>query len=286
MKTRDIHIRDPFVLVDRETYYLYGTRGSTCWGEADGFDCYVSHDLENWSDPVEIFHKPEGFSADKNYWAPEVHVVDGLYYLFATFNSVAKDRKGTMILQADKPTGPFHLHSEGKITPEEWNCLDGTFYRDRQGTPHMVFCHEWVDLGDGEICEVSLSPDLKRPITKPRTLFSASQATPWVRPIQHPSRTDPVYVTDGPFLFRRKNGQLLLLWASFGERGYAQAIAVSDNGDIDGNWSIEPTLLFEEDGGHGMLFYDLRGRLLFTCHQPNTTGLERPVFLDLTQTLG
>ena len=38
MKLSDIHIRDPFVLLHEDKYYLYGTRGATCWGEADGFD--------------------------------------------------------------------------------------------------------------------------------------------------------------------------------------------------------------------------------------------------------
>lgn len=38
MKTAEINIRDPFVLLYGETYYLYGTRGATCWGPATGFD--------------------------------------------------------------------------------------------------------------------------------------------------------------------------------------------------------------------------------------------------------
>ncbi len=48
MKREDINIRDPYVLVDEGKYYLYGTRSETCWGEAFGFDCYVSDDLENF----------------------------------------------------------------------------------------------------------------------------------------------------------------------------------------------------------------------------------------------
>ena len=47
MKRTDINIRDPFVLVSGGTYYLYGTRSATCWGPADGFDCYVSGALGN-----------------------------------------------------------------------------------------------------------------------------------------------------------------------------------------------------------------------------------------------
>ena len=49
---KDIHLRDPFVLLDQGRYYLYGTRGATVWTEADGFDCYTSDDLVEWSGPA------------------------------------------------------------------------------------------------------------------------------------------------------------------------------------------------------------------------------------------
>ncbi len=74
-----VNIRDPYILLHEGIYYLYGTRSATCWGEADGFDCYKSEDLENWEGPIEIFHRPEGFFADRNYWAPECYFVNGYF---------------------------------------------------------------------------------------------------------------------------------------------------------------------------------------------------------------
>lgn len=71
MKREEINIRDPFVLTRNGQYYLYGTRGATCWGPADGFDVYVSRDLENWDGPFECFHNDGTFWADRNYWAPK-----------------------------------------------------------------------------------------------------------------------------------------------------------------------------------------------------------------------
>ena len=55
MKTDEINIRDPYILCDNGIYYLYGTRAETCWGKAEGFDCYKSKNLIDWSEPVEIF---------------------------------------------------------------------------------------------------------------------------------------------------------------------------------------------------------------------------------------
>ena len=91
MKTNEINIRDPFLLLHEGKYYLYGTRSATCWGEADGFDCYVSADRENWDGPFEIFHRPDGFWADRAYWAPECVHHDGAFFLITTLG--ASDRK-------------------------------------------------------------------------------------------------------------------------------------------------------------------------------------------------
>ena len=279
MKRTEINIRDPFVLVHEGKYYLYGTRGATCWGPADGFDVYVSDDLENWRGPVECFHNDGSFWADRNYWAPEVHAWKGCYYMFASFKKDGICR-GTAILRADTPLGPFVPHSDGRITPPAWECLDGTFYVSPEGKPYMVFCHEWVQIGDGEVCAVPLTEDLRAAAGEPFVLFHASDA-PWCKAMHHSSGMEG-YVTDGPFLWRTADGTLLCLWASFSQSGYTEGVAVSDNGDIMGRFTqAEP--LFDDDGGHGMVFRDLNGQLYLTLHSPNQHLEERPVFHPLTE---
>lgn len=272
MKRNEINIRDPFVLPYQGVYYLYGTRGATCWGKCTGFDVYTSTDLEEWEGPIEVFHKPEGFWADQNYWAPEVHVYDGNFYAFVSFKADGVCR-GTQILKSDSPLGPFHVHSPKPITPADWECLDGTFYVDKNGEPYMIFCHEWVQVRDGQMCAVKLSKDLTHPVTEPVVLFTAGTPT-WAFGVKN----GPNFVTDGPYMYRMKNGELIMLWASFSKEGYAQAIARSDNGEITGNWSIDEDLLYEKDGGHGMLFTSFDGDLYLTLHTPNEPLTERPIF--------
>jgi len=209
MKRSEINIRDPFVLVHEGKYYLYGTRGATCWSFATGFDVYVGEDLENWSDPVPCFENDGTFWADRNYWAPEVHVWKGRFYMFASFKSETVHR-GTAILVADSPMGPFRPHSAGCVTPSDWECLDGTLYVDKAGKPWIVYCHEWVDVGDGEIWATPLTDDLKAPAGEGRLLFHASDA-PWGVD-NHAGTGEPeCRVTDGPFLWRMKDGTLLCL---------------------------------------------------------------------------
>ena len=278
MKLCDINIRDPFVLVHEGIYYLYGTRGATCWGPADGFDVYVSRDLADWSEPRVCFRNDGTFWADRNYWAPEVYAYGGAFYMFASFKAEERCR-GTAVLRAETPLGPFEPWSEGCVTPPDWECLDGTLYVSPDGTPYMVFCHEWVQAGDGEICAIPLTRDLRGPAGEARLLFRASEA-PWCKEVRHSSGKTG-YVTDGPFLWRAEDGRLLMLWSSLSESGYAQGLAASESGDIVGPFRQLPPL-FLDDGGHGMLFRTLEGRLMLSLHSPNTHLAERPVFRDVT----
>lgn len=282
MRLEDINIRDPFVLTWDGAYYLYGTRGPTCWGEADGFDVYVSRDLKDWDGPKPCFHNDGTFWATRNYWAPEVHRWRDGWYMFASFKAEGV-RRGTAILTADSPLGPFRPHSDGPVTPADWECLDGTFYVSRAGKPYMVFCHEWVQAVDGEIHAMPLTNDLRAAAGAPRLLFRASEA-PWAtegRPVDG----KPSHVTDGPFLWRGSDGTLQCLWAGFSAQGYTEGLAVSDNGDIDGRFQqAEP--LFMRDGGHGMVFRTLEGRLMLALHSPNEHLKERPRFMPLTERNG
>ena len=279
MKRTDINIRDPFVLVHEGAYYLYGTRGATCWGPADGFDVYVSRDMEEWDGPFVCFHNDGSFWADRNYWAPEVYFYQGAFYMFASFKN-PDVRRGTAVLKAESPLGPFVPHSDGCVTPRDWECLDGTLYVDKAGKPWMVFCHEWVQAGDGEVDAIPLTDDLSAPAGEPKLLFRASEAS-WCKVMHHSSGVDGC-VTDGPFFWRTADGTLLCLWASFSAGGYTEGVAVSSNGEIDGTFTqVEP--LFMDDGGHGMVFRALDGQLYLTLHSPNAHLEERPFFHPITE---
>lgn len=282
MMRQEINIRDPFVLVHEGLYYLYGTRAATCWGEADGFDAYISRDLETWDGPHECFHNDGTFWANRNYWAPEVYAYGGAFYMFASFKRDGVCR-GTAVLRADSPLGPFAPHSDGCVTPETWECLDGTLYVSRQGEPYMVFCHEWVQASNGEICALPLTADLRAAAGEPRVLFRAGEAE-WSKLMRHSSGMSG-YVTDGPFLWRTADGTLMCLWAGFSEEGYTEGVAISSNGEIDGVFTqAEP--IFRRDGGHGMVFRDLEGNLWLTLHSPNQHLQERPMFYRLIEAEG
>lgn len=274
LKNSDINIRDPFVLVYKETYYLYGTRAANFGCCTGGFDVYKGKDLENWEEPIQVFDSEKyGLNKMAN-WAPEVHEYNGRFWMFATFVAESGMR-GTYILESDSPEGPFVPHTEDPVTPEEWECLDGTLYIE-DGKPYLVFCHEHTQITDGTVCFAPLADDLSHITEEPKVIFKASDfLTKEVTEAEHG-------ITDGPYMHRLKNGTLLLIWSTV-ENGYKQCVAVSENGKISGKFThLEP--IFKDDGGHGMVFRDFEGKLRLTLHCPNIQGSERPVFFEIHET--
>ena len=295
MKISEVQIRDPFVLPLQEdnTYYLFGSTDKDVWrGPGVGFDCYRSQDLQEWEGPIPAFRPKPGFWATTQFWAPEVHRYSGRFFMFATFNA-DQGYRGTQVLVSERPEGPYEPWTDGPVTPPHWQCLDGTLHVDDDGAPWIVFCHEWVQVHNGAIHAMRLTADLKQAAGRPVFLFNATEA-PWVRSLHrlHVQGTAgneqrgfqfPVYVTDGPFLHRTTGGSLLMLWSSFGVKGYAMGIARSESGGVQGPWHQESDLLWAEDGGHGMIFRSFDQRLFLAIHAPNDTPNERAIFRELVE---
>ena len=261
---------------------MYAQTGNRDDSAEKGVEAYTSTDLENWTGPTPVFSFPKRFWADYQVWAPEVHKYKDRYYLFVTLSSTdilkappptthekwpQQVKRGTQILVADSPEGPFIPFRNKAHTPADWSALDGTLHVE-DGIPYMVFCHEWTQIGDGSMEVVQLSEDLSEPVDVPLTLFHAGEAS-WVVPVLEQGK-----VTDGCFLYTTGNGQLIMLWSSIGEKGYAMGQAISQSGFIIGPWE-DGGLLFEENGGHGMIFESFEGELILCFHQPNVSPQER-----------
>ena len=283
IRTEEIRIRDPFIFVDSisKTYYMYAqcqnkiSRDKT----KQGVEVYKSRDLQTWKGPKMVYLVPDKFWAPNGVWAPEVHFYDGKYYLFTTFLVGKNKRKGSQILVSDSPDGQFKPFSNKPHTPKKWLCLDGTFWEE-DGYPYMVFCHEWVQVTDGTIELIALKKDLSKTKGKPKTLFNASSAK-WVRNLSEISSRPDGYVTDGCFLYKTKTGNLMMIWSSFGDEQYAVGMAISESGKIAGPWKHLDEPLFKANGGHGMIFKTLEGKLMLVLHQPNNSPNERAYFFEI-----
>ena len=165
---KDIYIRDPFILpvAEEGVYYMYASSPTKENGVTyGGMVAYKSKDLKTWTGPVRVFDVPRDNGLTGTVWAPEVHLYNGKYYLFATCYHPNIGR-GTQIFVCDTPDGKYKPMTERPITPAGWDCLDGTLYIDN-GKPYMVFCHEWVQIKDGEIWALPLTEDLSAAAGEP-----------------------------------------------------------------------------------------------------------------------
>ena len=273
LKRKDIRIRDPYILTDKEAgcYYMYGTTAlaPNSLGAFNTFSVYKSTDLENFEEPKIVFDGAKiGYWADRDFWAPEVHKYKGRYYLFGSVKANGRNRT-TEIFVSNTPYGSFEPILKKPVTPEGWECLDGTFIVE-DGIPYMVFCHEWVQVGDGEICAIQLSDDLTQPIGEPKLLFRASDE-PAVNVYM-----EGKYVTDGPF-FYREGGKLRMIWSSYSKGRYLVLEAESES--LLGKWKHLGSR-YDFDGGHAMLFDSLDGNRMISLHSPNKAGYERALFLE------
>ena len=273
IKREDIRIRDPFILTDTENqcYYMYGTTALEPHSlkAKNTFSVYRSKDLENFEEPKIIFDGSKvDFWADRDFWAPEVHRYHGKYYLFGSCKAEGKCR-ATHIFVCDTPDGEFVPLTEKPITPEDWECLDGTFWVE-DGIPYIIFSHEWKQVIDGELWAMPLSKDLKRAAGEPFMLFRASE-NPNVS-----QTASGAYITDGPFMYT-ENGRLCMMWSSLYQGRYLVLGAESDF--LKGKWTHSGSR-FDFDGGHAMLFQRLDGVRMISLHAPNKPDFERPFFCE------
>lgn len=274
-----IRLRDVFIFPEAatRTYYLV-TSVQRPPHSGTGVSVFTSKDLELWHGPFSVFDLRSDDWANGKIWAPEMHFYNGKYYLFTTFNAsnaAASIKRGTVILAANSPMGPFREFNNRSHTPTNELALDGTFWVE-DGVPYMVYCHEWVQIKDGTINMLRLKPDLSDADGPPKVLFKGSDA-PWT------GRRE-TYVTDGPYLYQSKSGELMMIWSSFIGRNYATGVAVSASGRLEGPWVQQRQPLFDKDGGHGMIFRKFDGTLMLLLHQPNQAPNERARLFELEDT--
>ncbi len=274
IKLGDLPFRDICVLPDpvSKKYYMIGFLKSM--PSAQEVACYESKDLINWGNYKTALYNNSEY---KQSWAPELHYYNGSYYLFASLQTYEDgDLRGCYILKSDKPDGPYKKYSD-RITPKTWQCLDGTLYVDDSGIPYMVYCREWINLpgGNGEMYAVRLTKNLKSTDGDPKLLFKAKD-----------NKLSSDGVTDGPWLYKAKNNDLVMIWSKYINGKYTVISARSKDG-IMGNWSQDNTPLFTNDGGHAMIFKDFSGNLKIAFHiRSSDKGNETPVIYGLTDNNG
>ncbi len=270
-RLEDIHVRDPYVVREGEWYYLTGTLSHRNISDGYGVPLYKSQDLVTWQGPTLIVEQEKGYDNYTCFWAPEIHKVGNEFWLFVTLEPKG-GKRGTYLLISDKVDGEYDF--KGRVTPEDMFTLDGTLWVENS-VKYVVYCYEWVEAHDGHIRAVKLNDDYTIDLSTDKLLFKASAN------VFYP-RGGSNLITDGPFLYEDE-GKLKMLWSTVGgERGYMLISAVSDGGLFD-KWT-QDELIYDRDGGHGMIFETKENERKILIHSPNGRNakkfeFEHPVIL-------
>ncbi len=264
-KMEEIHLRDPFIIREGEWYYLTGTLSHSNISDGYGVPLYKSKDLKTFEGPMLIVEQEKGFKDYSCFWAPEIHKVGEEFWLFVSLEPKG-GKRGTYLFTSPKIDGTYDFRA--RVTPENMFSIDGTLWEEN-GKKWIVYCYEWVESVNGHIRAVELKEDLSG--IKEETdvlIFKASEN------VFYPRKT-PQKITDGPFLY--KDGETLkMLWSTVSANGYILISATSKGGLFD-EW-VQSDLLYDKDGGHGMVFETFEGERKILLHTPNGRNREKGEF--------
>lgn len=127
-----ILLADPTIFRDTDgTYYLYGTSPDS----NKGFEAYRSDDdLVNWEGPVGALGgfvlTPQTSWGTKGFWAPQVFLHEGTYYMVYTAN------EQLAVATADSPCGPF-TQKDKRMMPAAMKQIDPFVFFDDDGKAYL-----------------------------------------------------------------------------------------------------------------------------------------------------
>jgi beta-xylosidase len=143
--TRDpeLAMRDHCIVKAGGLWYCTGTSHPIWTGPNPGVRLLVSDDLLNWrhhSWLIDAAALPADCPYNGRFWAPEIHLIKGRYYLTVNSGRVtAADPKGlathsVWLFAAPEVTGPYALVN-GPLTPQYNN--DATLFEDDDGRTYL-----------------------------------------------------------------------------------------------------------------------------------------------------
>ena len=263
-----VPLADPYILLEGDTYYAYGTN------DADGIRCYTSNDLRVWKYEGLALHK-NNTTETKWFWAPEVYHVKGKYIMYYSAN------EHLYAATANSPKGPFvqvGTYQMNDLIGDE-KCIDSHVFIDTDSTAYIFF----VRFTDGNcIWQAKLSDDFITPIAGTlRKCFAVSQN--WENKMGR--------VNEGPNVI--KHGRRYFLTYSgndYQSQDYAVGYAYTSN-IASGNWTKyaqNPILRRWDDlvgTGHHSLFYDKDSvlRIVFHAHNSKETIHPRLMYIGTMQ---
>lgn len=208
---------DPFVLKVGGVYYAYGTSaGSQPWEALNHeFPILRSTDLVHWRYVADAFTSAPAWGFG-DWWAPDVAVRAGTYYMYYVGHSVANGQHCIGVATAKTPIGPFTDHGSlacSDLTGQGY--IDPNPFIDGNGKAYLYLS---VDNPYHSISVIPLAADLLHIAGPRKQLFTLSQ--PW----EHGPNFSTV---EGPFMVKHAGIYYLFYSGNDWNHDYAMGYATS-----------------------------------------------------------
>ncbi|MDQ0415078.1 glycoside hydrolase family 43 protein [Mesobacillus stamsii] len=263
------NIGDPFVLKDKDTYYMYATSAATI-----GFRAWQSSNLVDWEDKGLVFDSYEQPNqwATGDFWAPEVVMHNGEFFM--TYS--ARNADGHLqisIAKSKDPLGPFKDVST-EIVQQEGSYIDGHIFFEEDGTPYFYYVKDnYENIINGkhvsQIFVQKMTEDLTELTGEPKLLLEPDQD--WE------GLGGEYQWNEGPFVIKNDHKYYLMYSANFyASSDYGVGYAVSDSPMGPFKKSDENPILSKdlENGisgpGHNSVTVGLDGKTLYTVYHTHT----------------
>ncbi|BCK00969.1 glycoside hydrolase family 43 protein [Anaerocolumna chitinilytica] len=203
-------IGDPFILkASDNTYYLY------CTSAANGYYCWKSKDLVNWSGKKMCYIKKSDAWCVDSFWAPEVVEYKNKYYMYYS----ARSTEGSLrigIATSDKPEGPFEDVKNKPLFDFGYAAIDANVLIDDDGSKYLYFSRDCSEndiggINKSEIYGVRLNEDMLSLKGEPELLLTPTQK--WEK-----SSVNPLW-NEGPEVIKHNN----IYYLSYSANCYASS---------------------------------------------------------------
>jgi len=114
---------DPYIYLHDDGFYYFVLSAER------GIVVMKNDILTDWRNPIDrqrVFAIPEGY---ENLWAPEIHYIDGQWYIYFTMGTGPIPTQRMWVIQALNPDNPLGAYTQAKrLTPpaEDYYQIDGT----------------------------------------------------------------------------------------------------------------------------------------------------------------
>ncbi len=268
-RAESLFFGDPYVFLDGDTYYAYGTSRSN-----EGILVYTSKDLKLWKGPAGV---RDGFAlhhedvyGESQFWAPEVYLINGTYYMFFSVE------KHMAIAASDNPLGPFT--QEKPTVLADFEAIDHTLFIDEDGSKYIYFAkfedglEIWGAEMDDDISSIVL--ETRRKLMRPEQSWELAEEG-WME------------VNEGPDVFKYEGLYYMLFSANaYTSHYYGLGLAYAEHPLGPWKKSEHNPILQKKHGlvgiGHCMLFKDKAGKLhlAYHAHFDRETVSPRRVYIN------